>query len=79
MRADIRWAVLGQIGHAEHTHMRGNAYGAELTIAPADGVWRLTDFQLTEVDHTGAGTFTTPQGGDAEAPDPAGPSEAPPR
>ena len=31
MIADIRWAVLGQVGHDEHTHMRGNAYAAELT------------------------------------------------
>jgi hypothetical protein len=59
MAADIRWAVLGQVGHAEHTHMRGNAYGAELTIAPADGAWRLTRFELTDVDRTEAGTLTT--------------------
>lgn len=66
MAADIRWAVLGQVGHSEHTHMRGNAYGAELTIAPADGAWRLTGFRLTDVDRTGAGTFTTLAGGEAD-------------
>ncbi|GIT93201.1 hypothetical protein JANAI62_36550 [Jannaschia pagri] len=65
MTATIRWAVLGEVGHAEHTHMRGNAYGAELTIAPADGAWRLTDFRLTDVDRTEAGTLTTVPGGDA--------------
>lgn len=59
MTADIRWAVLGEVGHAEHTHMRGNAYGAELTIAPADGAWRLVEFELTDVDRTEAGTLTT--------------------
>jgi hypothetical protein len=59
MSADIRWAVMGEVGHSEHTHMRGNAYAAELTIAPAEGAWRLTGFRLTEVDRTEAGTLTT--------------------
>ncbi|TFL19795.1 hypothetical protein [Jannaschia formosa] len=59
MAADIRWAVLGEVGHAEHTHMRGNAYAAELTVAPAGGAWRLTGFRLTEVDRSEAGTLTT--------------------
>ncbi|MEM7566043.1 MAG: hypothetical protein AAF321_02315 [Pseudomonadota bacterium] len=59
MRADIRWAVLAEVGHAEHTHMRGNAYGAELTIAPANGAWRLTEFRLTDVDRSEAGMLTT--------------------
>ena len=77
MTVDARWTVLGQVGHAEHTHMRGNAYGAELVIAPADGAWRLTDFRLTDVDRTGAGTYATPDGENAAAP-PAGPPEAPP-
>lgn len=68
MTADIRWAVLGQVGHSEHTHMRGNAYAAELTIGPSDGAWRLTAFRLTDVDRTEAGTLTTIPGGDTEAP-----------
>ena len=55
--------VLGQVGHDEHTHMRGNAYAAELTIAPVDDAWRLTGFRLTEVDRTGTGTLTTLSGG----------------
>ncbi|WP_308916354.1 hypothetical protein [Jannaschia sp. LMIT008] len=68
MTADIRWAVLAQVGHDEHTHMRGNAYGAELTIAPAAGAWRMTDFRLTDVDRTEAGTLTTPPDGDGAVP-----------
>ncbi|MFO6463484.1 hypothetical protein ACK8OR_03745 [Jannaschia sp. KMU-145] len=77
MTADVRWAVLGEVGHSEHTHMRGNAYGAELTIAPADGAWRLTEFSLTEVDRTGAGTLTTLSEADQPASDDA-PAVAPP-
>ncbi|MBM2575708.1 hypothetical protein JQC91_05265 [Jannaschia sp. Os4] len=66
VRADIRWAVLGQVGHDEHTHMRGNAYGADLLIEPSDGAWRLTGFALTDVDRTDAGTLVTEPGGDAD-------------
>ncbi|PWJ17542.1 hypothetical protein [Jannaschia seohaensis] len=69
MTADVRWAVLGEVGHAEHTHIRGNAYAAELTIAPAEGAWRLTGFRLTDVDRTEAGTLTTLPGGDAGSSD----------
>ena len=77
MTVDARWTVLGQVGHAEHTHLRGNAYGAELTLAPAGGAWRLTDFRLTDVDRTGAGTYAMPDGAGAEALGPAG-AAAPP-
>ena len=59
MRAEVRWAVLAQVGHAEHTHMRGNAYGADLTIGPTEAGWRLTGFDLTDVDRSEAGTLTT--------------------
>lgn len=75
MTADIHWAVLAQVGHSEHTHMRGNAYGAELLIAPADGAWKLTEFRLTEVDRTEAGTLTTVEGEDAEPDTPEAPLE----
>ena len=74
MTADIRWAVLGQVGHDEHTHLRGNAYAAALTIAPSDGAWRLTGFRLMEVDRTEAGTLTTLPDGDK----PDGPGETAP-
>ena len=60
VHAKVRWSVLGEVGHAEHTHVRGNAYGATLTLAPADGAWRLTRFDLTDVDRTEAGILTTP-------------------
>jgi hypothetical protein len=79
LRADIRWAVLGEVGHAEHTHMRGNAYGAELTLGPAEGAWRLTGFRLTDVDRSEAGTLTTPPRRDVDAPPAAPPPPGTPR
>ncbi len=50
-----RWAVLGSVGHGDHTHIRGNTYAADLALAPVGGQWRLTGFTLREVDQTGAG------------------------
>ncbi len=64
MRADIRWTVIGEVGHDAHTHMRGNAYGAVLRLEPEDGAWRLTGFDLTDVDRTGAGDLVTARSGD---------------
>lgn len=54
---DARWRVVGTVGHAEHMHVRGNTYAAVLTIAPVDGAWRLTGFDLTDVDRSDAGTM----------------------
>ena len=56
---EATWHVLGEVGHAEHTHMRGNAYSALLTMEPVGEAWRLTGFELTDVDRTDAGTLTT--------------------
>lgn len=61
---DATWHVLGEVGHAEHTHVRGNAYSATLTLEPVEGAWRLTGFELTDVDRTDAGTLTTVPGAD---------------
>ena len=52
---DAKWRVLGTVGHAEHMHVRGNAYSAALTLEPVDGEWRLTGFALKDVDRTDAG------------------------
>ncbi len=51
------WRVLGTVGHAEHMHMRGNSYTAELRLQPVEGAWRLTGFALQEVDRRDAGTL----------------------
>ena len=52
-----KWRVLGTVGHAEHLHVRGNAYSADLTLEPVNDAWRLTGFSLTDVDRTDAGTL----------------------
>lgn len=55
------WQVIGTVGHAEHMHVRGNTYSAELTVAPIEGAWRITDFDLVDVSRDGAGeTFLAP-------------------
>ena len=52
---DAAWQVVGSVGHSEHVHVRGNTYRANLTIAPVDGAWKITDFELTDVDRRTAG------------------------
>lgn len=54
---DAKWRVVGTVGHATHLHVRGNTYAATLTVAPVDGVWRMTAFDLTDVDRSEAGTM----------------------
>ena len=68
---EATWHVLGEVGHDEHTHVRGNAYSATLTMEPREGAWRLTGFDLTDVDRTDAGALTSLPGGDGEAGTPA--------
>jgi hypothetical protein len=52
---DASWQVIGTVGHAEHLHVRGNTYSADLTIAPVEGAWRITDFELLDVSRDAAG------------------------
>lgn len=59
---DASWQVIGTVGHAEHLHVRGNTYSADLSVAPVDGAWRITDFELLDVNRDAAGeTFLAPQ------------------
>ncbi|MEO1638498.1 MAG: hypothetical protein AAFU41_04550 [Pseudomonadota bacterium] len=61
LNIDATWQVIGTVGHAEHLHVRGNTYSADLTIAPIEGAWRITDFELLEVSRDMAGeTFLAP-------------------
>jgi len=58
---DASWQVIGTVGHAEHLHVRGNTYSADLTISPVDDAWKITDFELLDVDRDTAGeTFLAP-------------------
>lgn len=59
---DTSWQVIGTVGHAEHLHVRGNTYSAQLIVAPVDGAWRITDFELRDVNRDAAGeTFLAPE------------------
>ncbi|MEL7345011.1 MAG: hypothetical protein AAFN59_09160, partial [Pseudomonadota bacterium] len=58
---DASWQVIGTVGHAEHLHVRGNTYSADLTVAPMGDAWKITAFELTEVNREAAGeTFLAP-------------------
>lgn len=62
LKIDSAWQVIGTVGHAEHLHVRGNTYRANLTVSPVEGAWRITDFDLLDVNRDGAGeTFLAPQ------------------
>ena len=59
---DASWQVIGTVGHAEHMHVRGNTYSADLTVSPVEGAWRITDFELLDVNRDQAGeTFLAPE------------------
>ena len=67
LRFDATWQVIGTVGHAEHLHVRGNTYSADLVVAPIAGAWRITGFTLRDVNRDSAGeTFLAP-GVDASA------------
>lgn len=59
---DASWQVIGTVGHSEHLHVRGNTYSADLTVSPIEGAWRITEFELLDVNRDNAGeTFPAPQ------------------
>ena len=59
---DAAWQVIGTVGHSEHLHVRGNTYSADLTVAPVEGAWRITEFDLLDVNRDTAGeTFAAPE------------------
>jgi hypothetical protein len=46
IEAEVTWKVAGSVGHWGHVHQRKNQYEAKLTIAPIDGIWKLTGMEL---------------------------------
>ena len=52
---DASWQVIGTVGHAEHLHVRGNTYSADLRISPIEGAWRVDEFTLLDVNRDTAG------------------------
>lgn len=63
---DATWRVLGTVGHAEHMHVRGNTYTADLRLSPVDGSWRFTGFTLRDVDRSDAGELVPAEEGGAD-------------
>lgn len=59
---DARWRVLGTVGHAEHMHVRGNVYSAALVFEPVEDAWKITGFELKDVDRTEAGELQSQDG-----------------
>ena len=47
---DVRtkWTAVGSVGHWGHIHTRQNVYDAILTLAVADGSWKITGIELLE-------------------------------
>ncbi len=43
-----RWTAIGSVGHWGHIHTRQNVYDAILTLAVADGSWKLIGIELLE-------------------------------
>lgn len=43
------WQVLGRVGHDTHTHIRGNAYTADIEMALYNDGFRVTGFDLKDV------------------------------
>ncbi len=68
LKIDATWQVIGTVGHAEHLHVRGNTYSADLLVAPVEGAWKITDFTLREVNRDAAGeTFLAPDAPGAQS------------
>ena len=39
---DAKWSVLGIVAHEAHVHRRKNQYHADYTLAPVEGLWKIT-------------------------------------
>jgi hypothetical protein len=43
-----KWTAIGSVGHWGHLHTRQNIYDAILTLAVADGSWKISGIELLE-------------------------------
>jgi hypothetical protein len=43
-----KWTAIGSVGHWGHIHTRQNVYDAILTLAVADGSWKISGIELLE-------------------------------
>ncbi len=49
---DVSWVVGGSVGHWGHIHQRRNRYGADLTVEPLDGTWKITGMNVRSEERT---------------------------
>jgi hypothetical protein len=52
---DGRWRVIGAVGHADHQHIRGAAYVAQVDFALRPEGWRMVGFALRDIDREAVG------------------------
>ncbi|WP_139280612.1 hypothetical protein [Shimia gijangensis] len=50
LRLAVEWRISGTVGHWGHNHRRVNAYSAEVTLQPANGVWKIQEFDVLSQD-----------------------------
>ncbi|WP_299356546.1 hypothetical protein [uncultured Shimia sp.] len=50
LRLAVAWRISGTVGHWGHNHRRANAYTAEVTLQPANGVWKIQEFDVLSQD-----------------------------
>ncbi|WP_112321118.1 hypothetical protein [Oceanibium sediminis] len=59
-RLAATWTVTGILGHEDHRHERVNRYSAQMTLGPSAGEWRLTAFDLDQVQRQDVPLFLDP-------------------
>lgn len=47
-QSNVKWNVIGSVGHWGHLHQRANQYQAEFNIEPVDQVWKIVSMQITD-------------------------------
>ena len=48
MRFHATWVAAGSVNHWGHVHRRVNRYEAKLTVAPVEGVWKITELDVLD-------------------------------
>lgn len=48
MRFRATWTAAGSVNHWGHVHSRVNLYEADVTVAPVDGAWKITDLEVLD-------------------------------
>ena len=59
-RIRATWTVTGLLGHDDHQHERVNRYTADVTLGTPDGAWRLTAFDLDQIQREDVPLFLDP-------------------